>query len=187
VNAAFLKWVLLLAVAIVFTQANARVSDAPAVQESSAPAEAQPDTDSLAEQIFAYNVLSDVLKRSVDEVRFIDVLSGVLVTGQFAIYVLLFEKPKMAGALVFFDFALGIAALGILQTLFFVREAPRASEFARSFAISPSLTRTGLRQAFINDTARNELWKAIKIVLLSVSLALTICGLLAAAAENTVR
>jgi hypothetical protein len=183
---AFLKWVTFLAVAIVLTRANAREGESFAVQVTAEPPEALPDTESIDEQIFAYNVLSDVLKRSVDEIRFIDVLSGVLVTGQFAIYALLFEKRQMAGALGYLDFALGAAALGILLTLFFVREAPRASEFARSFAISPNLTRTGLCRAFIDDTARNEVWKAVKIVLLSVSLALTISGLLAAATENAV-
>ncbi len=135
------------------------------------------------EQLFEYAVLADVLKRSVDSVRFVDTLLGVLLTALTAIYAILLDKAELrhANVLSIFDWAIATASIGIAPTLLFVREAPKAASFHKGFALSPRLTRDQLIQQFVRLAIVNERWRVVKIMVFTAALGLALLGSLAAA------
>lgn len=149
----------------------------------SRPPDEIPDENSDAEkreQVFAFDVLADALKRSVEAVRFVDTLIGVLLSVQVALYAILIEGFRDTWAFRILALAGASAVIAILPT-FFVREGPEAPLFARLFARDPGATRDRLIAQFVERAARNDRLRAIKVALLAVAFAFTVAALLASA------
>jgi|GEM_PF-4971831 len=137
---------------------------------------------SREEQIFEYKVLSDVLKRTVDAVRFIDTLLGLLLTVDMALYAIMLATAELrkAGVAHEFEIAMAIALLDILLTLFCIREAPKAAVFRQSFDLDPDETRATLILQFESIAVWNERWRLVKEMLFFLALTATVVATLAA-------
>jgi hypothetical protein len=137
-----------------------------------------------AEQIFAYQVLADAAKRSMDGVRFIDALLVGLLAAQAAILAIYVDKvrtsePFAAGIVRPMDWALIVAAVGLVLT-FWAKEGPDAGYFAASFPKDPGATRNAVMKLFERIVDRNGILRVFKVLLLAVSLGVTLWDVLAA-------
>jgi hypothetical protein len=136
------------------------------------------------EQIFAYQVLADAARRSLDGVRFIDALLAGLLAAQAAILAVYVDKARsgvpFAAAIVRpMDWALIAAATGLLLTLG-TREGPDAVSFAETFPKDPWAARNAGMKLFEAVVGRNEALRVLKMVCFVVSLGVTLWDVLAA-------
>ena len=160
--------------------ANAAVT----VPVAQALAEAAEGELEEAEQIFAYQVLGDAAKRSMDGIRFIDALLVGLLAAQAAILAIYVDKvrtsePFAAGIVRPMDWALIAAAAGLLLT-FWAKEGPDAGYFSEAFPKDPGATRNAVMKLFTRIVDRNGILRVFKVLLLIVSLGVTLWDVLAA-------
>lgn len=135
------------------------------------------------EDQFGYEVVSHALDRSVDGNRYLDTLFFALIAAQATIYAIMLDKLKEYAAA---DWALllgglFLAMIGAGLTLF-VRDGPDPEDFAAELPDGPERTRNQYINEFIAKANGNERLRAVKVVILAVSLGLTAVPLIIATA-----
>ena len=124
---------------------------------------------------FGYEVVSRILERSADAIRFIDTLFFALMASQAAIYAIILDKVQEYPAAGWRLLLAGliVAILGIALTVF-VREAPNPQSFIADFPHDPDRTRRRYMGTYIVDARRNEQLRIAKAIILGLALALTV-------------
>ena len=142
------------------------------------------------EQVFAYGVLGDAAKRSIDALRFVDALLVALLAVQaaiLAIYVEEFRARDAAGSNLVrvMDVALLVATVALVLT-FASKDVPNGARFARDFRDEPSQTRDVVMTLFLAAAARNDVLRSIKLGFFAVALVGTLWDVLAATGFFTI-
>jgi hypothetical protein len=138
-----------------------------------------------SDEQFGYEVVSRILDRSADAIRFIDTLFFALMASQAAIYAIILDKvqeyPATGWRLLFAG--LIVATLGIALTIF-VREAPNPRSFVADFPHDPDGTRRRYMANYIVEARRNEQLRIAKAIVLGLALALTVVPVAIATASR---
>lgn len=135
-----------------------------------------------ADEIFAYSVMAEAVKRSVEGARFVAGLLLALGAVQGAVFAIYLDRTGRFGGWVVrpMEAALVLAAVAILGVAI-VEEGPRAADFARDFQTSPSAVRRALIANFAKVAPRNDRIRQVMMLAFVASLLATILDLVAAA------
>lgn len=123
------------------------------------------------------------LDRSADANRFLDTLLFSLMAGQAAIYAIVLDKIREYGPsqwkLLLAAFILAVAGTALTVL---VREGPDPQGFVTDFPDDPEGTRGKYVDAYVPKIRLNDQLRIVKAVMLTLSIALTVIFVLAAAA-----
>jgi hypothetical protein len=137
------------------------------------------------EERFAYTVISRALERSVRGNHAVDARFFILIAAQAAIYTILLDKfkeyPAVAWALLG---AFVLAILGIVLSVF-VREVPNPRSLIADLRDEPEGSRRQYIEHCISNARFNDMLRAAKIIILSLTFAMTVVPLLIAIASRT--
>jgi hypothetical protein len=139
------------------------------------------------EQIFAYGVIAEVAKRSVDTIRFVDALLVGLLAAQAAIYAIYLDRGDRFGDHIVrgMEIAISITLVAFLPT-FLAQEGPNPVRFRDEFPKAPGPTRLDQIERFVGMARTNSALRFVKLALFLVALALTVGDVVVARTSGTV-
>ena len=136
-----------------------------------------------SEDQFVYEVIARALDRSADANRFLDTLFFALMATQAATYAVIPAKIHVYSR-TSWDLLLGAFVTAVAGTALtvFVRDAPDPQTFSDDFPNDPVGTRREYIESYVGKAKANGQLKALKALVLGVSIAMTVASLLIATA-----